>query len=228
MRALREQFPHIQHVILQENRGYAGGVNAGLRAAFEHSDWAILLTNDSSLKTLPELPQYPCIVAPRILCKNSLRVDSLGGRFIPERATLQHCKTPEEFRVASGYPYIPGTAFLVHREVFEKSGPLHERLCIYWDDVEWSRRIARTGYGLEIQVPWLVSNGLHKTGKGNPLYTLYYFQRNKKWICWRFSRPLMRVKLMVVLLRDWLRLGFRLAKSGRWTDMPYLLRTIVE
>ncbi len=223
---LRDRFPDARHLELAPNRGYSGGVNAGLELAFAESPWALLLTNDSSLVNLPEVPRDPAIVAPKILRRNTDQIDSAGGLFFPAEARLRHCRVASEFFAAGdgALRYIPGTCFLVHRDVFERAGPLREELCIYWDDVEWSRRIAAAGFPLRVDDNWVVRHGMGKTGKSNPLYSLYYFQRNRKWISWEFAPPRARPLLLFRLSFDWTRLFMKNAWNRRWHALPHLLR----
>jgi GT2 family glycosyltransferase len=228
---LRGDFPEIRHLIIKENRGYAGGVNAGLSEAFKSCEWAVLLTNDSELESWPSIPNAPAIVAPLVFRKKADRVDSLGGHFIPGRARLRHCRGRGDFdqqASTSVRRYIPGTAFLVHREVFESSRGLDERLCIYWDDVDWSVRIEALGFPLQVDPEWKVRHRVGKTAHGKPLYSLYYFQRNRRLISWRYARGLERVPLSVVLAGEWVRLTWRLLRSRRFGDLRYIPRIIGE
>lgn len=226
------EFPEIRHLVLPQNRGYAGGVNAGLAEAFKSCEWAVLLTNDSLLENLPLPPAAPAIVAPKVLRRKAELVDSLGGHFIPSRARLVHCKSGEEFdagRTQRGVRrYIPGTAFLVHREVFEKSAGLDERLCIYWDDVEWSARIDDLGFPLLTDPGWRVLHKVGKTAHSKSLYSLFYFQRNRRIISWRYAGRGERILLSFLLLKEWLRLTARLVATRRYNDLAYLPRIVCE
>lgn len=229
---LKKRFPDITHLVLPVNRGYSGGVNAGLTEAFLLSSWAILLTNDSELVNLPEIPAEPGIVAPKIFRRQTDHIDSVGGVFYPSRGKLRHCKSVEEFHRLSArftaLPYIPGTAFLVHRNVILLAGQLQENLCIYWDDVEWSQRIRKSGFTLQVDERWLARHGLSKTGASDPKYSLYYFQRNRKLISWRFTNPLLRPLLALRLALDWLRLCLRNVWRKRWSALPHLLRAVLH
>jgi len=230
VKLLKKRFPEMNHLILEENRGYAGGVNAGLKEAFVTHDWTILLTNDSTLSNLPVVPEEPCIIAPKVLRRQTDRIDSLGGLFFPARGKLRRCRTSAEFvkQYQRGLPYIPGTCFLAHRNVFLLAGPLREELCIYWDDVEWSQRIRASGVPLKLDENWIVRHGLSKTGAQNPKYSLYYFQRNRKLISWEFTPAAFRPLLVLCLCLDWLRLVLKNILRGRFRALPFLFRAIVS
>ncbi len=229
---MQEQFPKIKHIILHPNRGYSGGLNCGLNEAFKDFDWIIVLTNDSQLLNLPKIPDLPAIIAPKVYRRNTKHVDSLGGIFFPAKAKLWHCKTVDEFRrtgtKANYRQYIPGTAFLVHNEVFLKAGPLQEELCIYWDDVEWSQRIKENGFLLDIDQNWEVAHGLSKTGQSKALYSLYYFQRNRKIISWHYCPKRKRIALCFTLLKTWIKLGSRYLKQKNYENLKYLWQVIFD
>lgn len=191
--------------------------------------WAIVLTNDSQLLNLPKIPSSAAIIAPKVYRRNTKQIDSIGGLFVPSKAKLWHCKTADEFQQAatsSHRQYIPGTAFLVHKKVFQIAGPLKEELCIYWDDVEWSQRIKEKGFSLDIDENWEVTHGLSKTGQSKSLYSLYYFQRNRKIISWQYCPGKKRIELCFTLLRVWLKLGVSYFNQRNYEKLAYLRQLI--
>lgn len=232
IKRLEEQFPHIKHLILNPNRGYSGGLNHGLTEAFKNFDWALVLTNDSQLVNLPLIPVKAVIVAPIVYRRNTKHVDSAGGLFFPSQAKLWHCKTPEQFREASlssnCKQYIPGTAFLLHKKVFENVGPLKEEFCIYWDDVEWSQRIKEEGFSLSLDENWTVTHGLSKTSQSNPLYSLYYFQRNRKIVSWQYCPRHKKIILCFTLLKVWIKLAMRYLQQRNYENLSYLWQVITH
>src|SRR5438874_338596 len=51
---LRQHFPQVHHIELSENRGFSGGANRGLGAAFrDGAQTVIFLTNDTTLEKIP-------------------------------------------------------------------------------------------------------------------------------------------------------------------------------
>lgn len=225
---LQELFPNIKHLIINTNRGYSGGLNFGLNQAFLNYQWAIVLTNDSQLLNLPKIPDSAAIIAPKVYRRNTKQVDSIGGLFFPSQAKLWHCKTAEQFHQAAANTckYIPGTAFLIHKEIFQGVGPLQEEFCIYWDDVEWSQRIKEKGFLLDIDETWEISHGLSKTSQNKPLYSLYYFQRNRKIVSWHYCPKKQRIALCFTLLRIWLKLGLRYLNQHNYQNLAYLRQVI--
>ena len=99
--SLKDQFKNVQHLTLDKNRGYSGGVNFGLIHTLQKSEWVILLTNDCTIINLPEIPNAPAFVAPHILIQKTTRTDSLGGTFTPHLGQIFHCKTLNDFMRAA-------------------------------------------------------------------------------------------------------------------------------
>ncbi|MCB0349133.1 MAG: glycosyltransferase family 2 protein, partial [Bdellovibrionales bacterium] len=119
--SLQTNFPNIEHLVLPTNLGFSGGANAGLTEAFKTADWCLFLTNDCVLETIGVLPTKPSIVAPKIWSRNTDRIDSLGGYFVPHKGLLQHIRNEEDFYTNSDLKYVPGTAFLLHKDIFSKT-----------------------------------------------------------------------------------------------------------
>jgi len=230
---LRQEFKGtnlIRHLVLPENKGYSGGVNEGLQACFQKHEWAIFLTNDCEFINLPKIPYQPAAVIPQIYRRSLEQVDSVGGLFYSSLGKLVHCKTSKEFFDAGDEVtrYIPGSAFMVHRTVFEKTCGMNERLGTYWDDVDWSIRIQDSGFQLQVQENWNVLHHVGKTCQKKSLYSIYYFQRNRKRISWKYSKPSERPKLVYHLAKDWARLSLQLVKKKRFSDLSLLQKAVTD
>ena len=169
------------------------------------------------------------MVAPSVGWRKTGRIDSMGGRFWPRRGHLHHCKTEADFLSGPGFAFIPGTAFLVHREVFQETGGLDEALVIYWDDVDWSMRVQAKGYPLRLDLQWQVRHHVGKTCHGKSLYSLYYFQRNRRRISRRYCKNGLETLVFEVLFSiDLIRLFVKLVRRARWRDLGYLHRIWLE
>jgi GT2 family glycosyltransferase len=222
---LKVRFPAIRHIHIRENRGYSGGVNAGLTEVFKLNSWAVVLTNDCELLTRPSLPATPSVSFPKIFRRKTTMLDSFGGFFEPHLAKIGHHR---ENPGAKSYFYAPGSALAVHRNVFQHVGCFDETLVMYWEDVDWSMRVKEAGFNFNGDESWHVRHGIGKTCHKDPLYSLYYFQRNRKRVSWKYSSRARRPLLGLLLARDWLGLSIRLARKKRWSDLKFLGRAIVD
>ena len=226
---LKEQFPAVQHLILEENVGYSGGVNFALQKCFEKFPWVMFLSNDCELLNIPQIPREPAIVAPMIYRRKVGFVDSFGGGFNPRFGKLRHFRNQLEFNSAekNGWiPYLPGSAFLLHRDVFARVGPMDSSLGTYWEDVDWSVRAKQLGFEIQTDENFKILHRVGKTCHKNALYSIYYFQRNRKKISWKYCPAPYKPVLFGKLTFDWLRLGSRLIKNNRSAHLRHLSRAI--
>src|SRR5690606_27636188 len=117
------------------------------------------------------LPYKPAFVAPLIHQRRYGRIDSLGGQFFPNKAHLRHLKTPEEFNsIPKSEIYVPGTAFLLHRDIFAKVGPFDESLHTYWEDVEYSQRVNEKKLPIQFTTEFELIHSVGKTCHKNSFY----------------------------------------------------------
>jgi GT2 family glycosyltransferase len=224
---LENLFPNITHLKINKNLGYSGGANFGLTQAFQEHDWLILLTNDCLMKNLPYFPRCPAFVGPHILIQKSARTDSLGGAFVPHRGHIFHCKSEADFAQAK-YKYIPGSAFLMHRNVFQATGPFDESLGTYWEDVDFSQRALNLKFDLRVDPRWLVTHGRGKTCHKHRHYTLYLYQRNRKRISFKYTSTLYKPILFIILWMMWIKMAIRLSLGSRRNDLKILGRAILD
>lgn len=223
IKQLQENFPQVEHLILPENKGFSGGANAGLKRAFEKHPWAFFITNDCQIGSIGNLPEKPAFIAPKIMIRNTPKIDSIGGIFCPEKAKLKHCRTSEEFQKSKLLKYIPGTAFLIHKEIFESVGGFDERLGTYWEDVDFSVRVGEKGFTLSVNEDWVIHHAMGKTCRNLSLYTIYYYNRNKKIISKKYTpiwkKPILYKNLAVQNVKT----AGKLLMRERWEDVKTLI-----
>jgi GT2 family glycosyltransferase len=161
--AVRAQFPDVQVLALAENRGYAGGNNAGIRAALEAGARAVLLLNNDTE------------VAPDFLLGLRWALDSqpraagacsaIHRRDRPEMLDVAFAEVDFRQRDAvkiRGVNALPGEGFAARREVdvavgcslllraeaLRAIGLFDEAYFAYHEDVDWCLRARRAGWVL--------------------------------------------------------------------------------
>ena len=192
---IREAFPHCLHHSLEENRGFSGGFNAAVnRVASSGYDRLLFLTNDTELTphTLNGCETIATqrnaqLVAPSIrLLRRPGQVDSLGARFHPENALLSHLNDPDDDSdLKPPFEYIPGTAFWLRVDAFQLLKGMDESFHTYWEDVDFSLRAHSAGLVLARAPEATILHAVGRTCHGNPLYSTFYFQRNRIRFCRR-------------------------------------------
>ncbi|MEG0518738.1 MAG: glycosyltransferase family 2 protein [Bacteroidales bacterium] len=189
--AIREKYPQVVTIRSEENLGFAGGNNLGIKAA--KGEYLFFLNNDTVVKDdslqylVNRLESSPKIgaVSPKIkfawepyniqfagytrLSGITLR-NSLIGFMSPDIAVYNHPGIT---------PYIHGAAFMIKREVVPKAGLMPELFFLYYEELDWSERIAQVGYELWYEPQATV---YHKesqsTGVQSPL-KVFYMTRNR-------------------------------------------------
>ena len=193
LRELIERFPAVTPIPLADNRGFAGGMNAGIRQALaDGADYVVLLNNDA-LITPPTLRQLLAmfenhhlkagIVGPSLrTLPPDERVQAVGldvNRW-SGRVVMRHAGVSPELL----YPYphqvdaVTGACMMVSREVLEAVGPLDEDYFFYFEDVDLCLRARDAGYQV-FMVPGAVV--YHEGGAtiGDSPDGVYYGVRNQ-------------------------------------------------
>lgn len=216
---LRERYPDIVVLRSDENLGFAGGNNLGIRAAT--GDCLLLLNNDTEVTddTLHHLAETldadPSIgaVCPKIRFWTPPQAIQFAGYTPLTRITLRNgligFGQPDDGSYNSPHetPYAHGAAMMVRREAVGKAGPMPEEYFLYYEELDWSERIREAGYRIVYDPRATV---FHKesatTGQQSPLRS-YYLTRNRLLFARRNRRGAAR-RLSIIY-----QLGVALPKS---------------
>jgi len=165
LEAVRARHPEVRTVALPENRGYAGGNNAGIRAALEAGAGAVLLLNNDT-EVAPDFlsPLLDVLNGhPRAAAVSSavMRLDS------PEVLQEAWCDVHYRYGLARhvGVNALPGEGFdqvrpvdaaigcslLVAADALADVGPLDESYFAYHEEIDWCVRARRAGWELFFQ-----------------------------------------------------------------------------
>jgi len=163
--AIREAFPDIRIVALPENRGYAGGNNAGIRAALEAGARAVLLLNNDArvapdflgwlLHVMNAVPRAAAVSGailrsdhPDILEHAYLHV-YFGYGLIRRHGV--NALPGEGFDAVKPVEIGIGCCFLVRADALRRVGLLDEAYFAYHEDVDWCFRARKLGYDIYYQ-----------------------------------------------------------------------------
>lgn len=224
---------NVQHFFLKNNAGYTAGANECFKIAFHTlaSDWLLFLTNDTQLLELDlnifnelYLPntEKPTIqvIAPLVLSRKGTKVDSIGGCFNTRQGKLSHLKKIDSKLNAKDHFYVPGSAFFVHKSVYDSSVLFNERLHTYWEDVDWSMRLKvnqiQMGTSSKVKVHHLIGKTCHKKS----YFTLHLFQRNRILVSLEYSET--KALTALFILYSWTKLSLSLIKTKRFKDLSFL------
>lgn len=184
-------YPAVKVIRSDENLGFAGGNNLGIKAA--KGDFLFLVNNDTEFTDglveglLDIFDQYPDagVVSPKFhyfFHKGTIEyagyhaVDVFTGR-----NSMIGCKEPDngQYDEIKETNYAHGGAMMISRAALEKVGLMPEVYFLYYEEFDWCEQFKRKGYKVYYQYKSLI---YHKesmtTGKNSPLKT-YYITRNR-------------------------------------------------
>ena len=184
-------YPDVRIVRNDANLGFAGGNNAGIRAA--RGDYFFIVNNDTEFTPfllehlLAVFREYPNagMASPkfhyffdkgRIEYAGYEDINILTGR----NGMIGHGQMDGgQYDKLQRTPYVHGGAMMLPRYVVEAAGLMPEEFFLYYEELDWSAHIRKKGYELYYQPAALI---YHKesmtTGKASPLKT-FYLTRNR-------------------------------------------------
>lgn len=185
---VRERFPQVRLLALEENLGFCGGNNAGFRVA--RGRYVALLNNDTEVEPDWLERLYAVIAAdPRIAaCDSSVLYFDRRDVVWSRGATYTIAGTAnfrDQGRLARDLPGEPADVFaavacaaLYRRAALDEVGDLDEAFFAGYEDIDWSFRARLRGYRI-VNVP--AARVYHKVsathGYNSPAY-VYHGQRN--------------------------------------------------
>ena len=207
---LKSEFSEIELLTSPENIGFTGGNNLGIQWALDHAyDQVLLLNNDTLVEPdfldplvsfLEQNTDYGA-VQPKIMfeAERDKLWNAGGGYFKGLEMTwsIGSGKTDEgQFDQEKDTPWITGCAILVRAEAIRQAGMLDNRFFAYYEDVEWSFRIKKSGFRLRYLPQskiYHVAGGSSKKIKTKegviPPILHYYRTRNHLFLIRSHSNP---------------------------------------
>jgi len=205
--AIRREFPRVRVLETGANLLFAGGNNAGIRAALDGgADEIMLLNNDTTVEAgflaalSARLRTWPGagIVAPKILYHAAPeRIWYAGGEISCWTGTMRHRGIRERddgrFDAPGETAYASGCCFLVKREVVERIGMLDGAYHMYTEDADFCMRARRAGYrvvyepGARVLHRVSVSAGGHLSAfklRNKLVSNFRFFARYAAWYQW--------------------------------------------
>ena len=215
------------------NLGFAGGNNLGMKAA--QGDYIFLVNNDTELSDgtiealLEALKSGPYgAISPVLRYYDAPEHIQFAGFTAINALTGRNSMIRELEGIAlKSTPYFHGAAVMIPRTVIEDCGLMPDEYFLYYEELDWSRKIREKGYELGVCESVYV---LHKesmtTGKNSPLKT-YYQTRNR--LFFMNSEKGLLQKLAFRLFFNGVSMPVRLlryALQGEFNHMRALVRAV--
>jgi GT2 family glycosyltransferase len=161
VRVLRQRFPRQPILALPENEGYAGGNNAGIRAALAEGAHAVLLLNNDTIVAPDFLP--PLVQAMNDSALTAAVSSAVMRMDVPELMDVAYLEVHlDRHRIVrlQGVNALPsegfatrrvvdvgtGCSLLLRASILERVGLLDEAFFAYHEEVDWCLRARRMGY----------------------------------------------------------------------------------
>ncbi|MEX6687496.1 glycosyltransferase family 2 protein [Danxiaibacter flavus] len=190
-RFLSGGYPNVQVIRCEENLGFTGGNNVGIKAS--KGDYVFIVNNDTEVT--PDLldkllepfafDEAVGVVSPKIKFFHHPNVIQYAGftgmnMFTCQNSTVGNKQEDKgQFDFMSTTHCAHGAAMLVKREVIEKVGMFAENFFIYYEEVDWSTRIIRAGYKIIYQGYATIYHKESITMGKQSAIKVYYHTRNR-------------------------------------------------
>ena len=218
---IANSYPQVKVIRSEQNLGFAGGNNLGIKAA--QGKYLFFINNDVILKPQTsdirhlisrlETDDKIGAVCPKIRFAWGDKPIQFAGYTPLSRYTMRNRSIgfgeidKGQYDTAHSTPYAHGAAMMVKREAIEKVGLMPECYFLYYEELDWSKMFARAGYTIWYEPACTI---YHKesqaTGQNSPLKT-YYLTRNRLLFVKRNIKGLRRYitytyLLLIVAPRD--------------------------
>lgn len=154
---VRETFPHVRVIENDENLGFAGGNNAGIRWGIDHgAAYVALVNNDThvdrnwlyTLVSAAENDPEVALCGGKIVSWDGSRVEYSGTVFFKETSAGGYTDEPDRGQYDQMMPaaYACGASMLIRTSALSDIGLFDEDFFCYHEDVDLSLRAWIAGY----------------------------------------------------------------------------------
>ena len=164
---------------LDDNRGFAGGANAGLERAFaDGASHAVLLNDDvlveaGCVEALVAAAGERGAASPRI--EGPPGIAFAGGELELVRGFGRHVDGADD--------YLSGACICISRGAWDAVGAFNEELFLYYEDVEWCLRARAIDVPLTVVLDARAAHSGGASSGGDKGETwAYYSTRNRLWL----------------------------------------------
>lgn len=195
------------------NLGYTGGNNVGIKKAIGGSDYIFIINPDvilekNTIETLVKAAEdYSAgIVGPKVYFEDKKTIWHAGGILDKLNVIGTHLGMDEKDRgqydKLREVDFISGAAIMIKKQVFEKIGFFDERYFLYYEDADFCFRAKLAGFKI-LYVPGAIvyHKNAKSTGLGSALQD-YYIIRNRMLFAAKFLSHRTRIALLREAIRN--------------------------
>jgi len=231
--AVGAHFPAVEVLRLPDNRGFAGGYNAGIQRALDSGAAAVLLLNNDTLVTpdaldhliteLATAGDIGLVTAKITYAAEPQRIWTVGANlnvFLDLKDGGQGQLDAGQWAAPRDVDFAPFCAILVRRAVFETAGLLDEAFFLYYEDMDYCRRARRAGWRVRLCPAAVVRHDVSASsgGRDSPLERYWMAQSSGRYFRKHGRGP--RLLLIVPFrLGSALKTTLRLLLAGKRTPL---------
>jgi len=226
---VQADYPTVVVIENDENLGYVGGNNVGIRWVLGQGlDYILILNNDTILDskmlghlvTAMEEDSSIGIAGPMLFHADEPTVlQSAGGKLDHHWRTSHEGKNEPDIGQFFGIrsvDWLSGCALLVRTKAVLEVGLLDERFFSYWEDVDWCIRMRRLNWQIvNVSQAILWHQGVQRNYHPLP-YVTYYMTRNKLLLLRKHKAPF---RVWVNTITGMLRTLLSWSVKPKWRSM---------
>jgi GT2 family glycosyltransferase len=219
----------------QNNLGFAGGNNVGIKCALENqADYVLLLNNDTIVESdfLTQLIKAAKsdkkigMLGPKINFYNRKdRIWFLGGkinRLLNKGTHLYYDQIDSVKNLPNKLfevDYFTGCALLIKKEVIKKIGLMWDGYFLYYEDTDWNLKAKKNGWKIVVAPKAKIYHKVSRSAKPGSFSYIYYHTRNGLYLAKRNGSFLIRfcayLNSFWILIKQMIKLIF-IPKKRMW------------
>ncbi len=223
---LRDRYPQVHVILHSENKGFAGGVNAGIRKSLADGDTYVALLNNDAIADkdwlrllVEELETHPRvgIATSKFVDIDGRHFDSAGDQYTTwgmphargrdEPVTDRYDDLVDVFAASGG-----ASAFRV--DMLREIGLFDEDFFAYYEDVDLSFRARLAGWGVRYVPGSIAYHHIGATSGRIKGFTTYQTMKNLPWLLWKNAPAPVLFRVVFKFLLTYAVLGLRATMLG--------------
>lgn len=202
---VRAHHPWVRVLALDENRGFAGGNNAGV--AIARGRLVALLNNDTIADPaclhalaagLDEAKGFALTTARIVYMHDPMTIDSAGDGMLRTGGAFKHLhgRSVNEAGTTREVFGVCGAACLMPKRVFDELGGFDEAFFFSHEDVDLSYRARLLGYRCRYVADAVVRHHGSGTSGRTTAFAVYHAHRNSEWLYFKNTPAALLVRTL--------------------------------
>lgn len=196
---LSRQYPQIELIVCDENKGFAAGNNLGIMHAIRQGTEYVLLLNVDTvpeanmIEKLIDKADESTVTVPRIYSdKRMIKIWYAGGELDYVNGKSYHCCEAG----ANGIKMVGfacGCCVLIHKDIILRNGMFDEKYFLYFEDTDLSFRWTQSGVKIKYIPQAKMWHKIGASGGNNGMWIKsYYMARNRLYFIKKYQSSIQK------------------------------------